>query len=117
METSARIINFDAIDYMETMSLYGGQLSDFLQRGGALAWGAVPNTEKILDETAKDVINRICKGIELLEKSGVDRSLLTETMLVTPACGCASMTVEQSEKVYQILTELQKQSSDNIFGC
>jgi hypothetical protein len=27
------------------------------------------------------------------------------------------MTVEQTEKVYKILTELQKQSGDNIFGC
>ena len=117
METSTRIINFDAIDYMESMSLYSGQLSAFLARGGVLAWGAVPNTEKILDETANDVINRIRSGIELLEKSGVDRALLTEKMLVTPACGCASMTVEQTEKVYKILTELQKQSGDNIFGC
>lgn len=117
METSTRIINFDAIDYMESMSLYRDQLTDFLERGGTLAWGAVPNTEKILDETTGNVIDRIRKGIQLLEKSGIDRSLLTERMLVTPACGCAGMTVEQSEKVYEILTELQKQSGDNMFGC
>jgi hypothetical protein len=117
MESSTRIVNFDAIDYMESMSLYGGQLSAFLARGGVLAWGAVPNTEQILDETTNDVINRIRSGIELLEKSGVDRALLTEKILVTPACGCASMTVEQTEKVYKILTELQKLSGDNIFGC
>ncbi len=117
METSTRIINFDAIDYMESMSLYGGQMSAFLARGGALAWGAVPNTEKILDETSNDVIDRIRNGIELLEKTGVKRALLAEKMLVTPACGCASMTVEQTEKVYKILAELQKQSGDNIFGC
>jgi hypothetical protein len=116
METSTRIINFDAVDYMESISLYAGQLSDFLERGGALAWGAVPNTEKILDETAINVINRIRDGIDLLEKSGVDRTLLTEKMLVTPACGCASLTVEQSEKVYAILAELQKRSGADIFG-
>jgi hypothetical protein len=116
METSTRIINFDAIDYMESMSLYAGQLSDFLARGGALAWGAVPNTEKILDETAVDVIDRIRNGIDLLQRSGVDRALLTQNMLVTPACGCASMPVEQSEKVYAILAELQKRSVADISG-
>jgi hypothetical protein len=116
METSTRIINFDAIDYMESMSLYAGPLSNFLSRGGALAWGAVPNTEKILDETAGDVINRIRNGLDLLEKSGVDRSLLTEKMMVTPACGCASMTLDESERVYKILSELQKKSGADVFG-
>ncbi len=116
METSTSIINFDAIDYMESMSLYGPQLSAFLARGGVLAWGAVPNTEKILDETADGVLTRIAEGIEMLEKAGVDRSILTEKVLVTPACGCASMTVPQSEKVYEILAELNAKSADNIFG-
>jgi hypothetical protein len=116
METSTRIINFDAVDYMESVSLYQGQLIPFLSRGGALAWGAVPNTEKILDETADSVIDRIRNGMALLEKSGVDRTLLRQRMLVTPACGCASITVEQSERVYQILSELQRRSGTDIFG-
>ncbi len=116
METSTRIINFDAIDYMESMSLYGPQLSAFLARGGVLGWGAVPNTEKVLDETADGVLRRIAGGIELLESAGVDRSVLTEKILVTPACGCAGMTVRQSEKVYEILAELNAKSADNIFG-
>jgi len=81
-----------------------------------LAWGAVPNTEKILNESANDVIDRIRDGIALLEKSGVDRADLTEKMLVTPACGCANMAVEQCESVYKILAELQTQSGANMFG-
>jgi hypothetical protein len=116
METSVRIINFDAIDYMESMSIYRGQLSDFLARGGALAWGAVPNTDNVVDEETIDVINRIRNGIDLLEKAGVDRALLTEKMLVTPACGCANMTLENCERVYRILAELQKKSGAGIFG-
>ena len=33
--------------------------------------GAVPNTEKVLDETADGVLRRIAGGIELLESAGV----------------------------------------------
>jgi len=106
METATRIINFDAVDYMESLAIYGPQLAGFLERGGVLAWGAVPNTEKVQQETSDDIVRRISAGIDLLEKNGVDRGDLTQKLLVTPACGCAGLTLEQTEKVYSLLSEL-----------
>ena len=54
-QTSTRIINFDAVDYMETVAIYADKIAEFLERGGWLAWGAVPNTEKVEDETVDHV--------------------------------------------------------------
>jgi hypothetical protein len=108
METATRIINFDAVDYMETLALYGSQLAGFLERGGVLAWGAVPNTERVEQETSDDTVRRIREGIALLEKSGVDRGALTRKLLVTPACGCVGLTLEQTQKVYDLLSELEE---------
>jgi hypothetical protein len=106
METTARIINFDAVDYMESMTIYRNELIQFLGRGGVLAWGAVRNTEQVREETADDVVTRVRAGLDLLADSGIDRVALTDRMILTPACGCAGMTTEDAEKVYAILSDL-----------
>jgi len=108
METSARIINFDAIDYLESLAIYHEELNRFLGRGGVLAWGAVPNTERIEHETSSDVVRRIRAGIEVLEQTGIDRELLDSHIIITPACGCAGATVEQAEKTYKVLAEIEE---------
>ncbi len=107
METSTRIVNFDAVDYMETIPIYASDLSRFLERGGVLAWGAVSNTEKVVEESLSDVIARLRHGIGLVVDAGVDRDLLTERMILTPACGCSGLSIEQTEKVYSLLSELE----------
>ena len=107
METSTRVINFDAVDYMESMPIYASDLSRFLERGGALAWGAVSNTEKVMEESLDDVLARLRDGIRQVVEAGVDRGLLTERMIITPACGCSGLSIEQANKVYSLLSELE----------
>jgi hypothetical protein len=116
METSARVINFDAVDYIDTMAIYGPQVSRFLSSGRVLAWGAVSNTPNIMNETAHDVIERIGRGMRSLEAVGVDRDALTRKMIVTPACGCAGLTQAQAEKVYRVLSELEKTMTPDAFA-
>jgi hypothetical protein len=107
METATRVVNFDAIDYMDSMVIYAPQLSDFLSRGGVLAWGAVPNNDRIEKETAQDVVARISEGMESLEKAGIDQALLRRSLIVTPACGCAGMTGAQAEMTYHVLQKVE----------
>jgi hypothetical protein len=116
MDTTTRIINFDAVDYMDTMAIYPEKLSEFLEKGGVLAWGAVPNNERISGETADSVLSRMKDGLDLLEKAGVDRGLLTERMLITPACGCAGMTMEGVNAAYALMADLENiTSKENPF--
>jgi hypothetical protein len=114
METAARIINFDAVDYLDSLAIYGRELREFLARGGVLAWGAVPNTERIDRERVDDVLERIRNGVELLVQGGVDKSDLTRHMLVTPACGCAGLTTLQAEKVYALLAQVGPRLSEQL---
>ncbi|MCA1961529.1 MAG: hypothetical protein LDL33_12120 [Desulfomonile sp.] len=116
MQTEVRIINFDAVDYMDSFSIYAGAVNDFLRRGGIPAWGAVPNTERATTESAADIRGRIEAGIKQLCLAGVDRDLLTRRMIVTPACGCASLTVSQAKKVYSLLSELERQGPDCVYS-
>ncbi len=114
METNTRIVNFDAVDYMDTLPIYTPQLNDFLSRNGILAWGAVPNDYRLSSETAEKVIDRIQKGIDQLGDAGVDRSLLIEKLLITPACGCAGLTMDLAEKAYSIMSQLDTSASNGL---
>jgi hypothetical protein len=115
MQTDVDIINFDAVDYMESLAIYPEQLSSFLERGGVLAWGAVPNDGRINQETLADSLMRLRKGVSFLEEKGVNRDLLLKRIIVTPACGCAGLTVEEVEKVYEILSSIDKMEFDQVF--
>ncbi len=107
METPTRILNFDAVDYMESLSIYASRVEEFLQRGGLLAWGAVCNDARATSESASEVVDRIRRGMKLLEDQGVDHELLRRQYLVTPACGCANLDLKTCEHVYETLTELE----------
>lgn len=115
METSARIVNFDAVDYTESVAIYAKGLKGFLDRGGVLAWGAVPNTERAVQENAQVVADRIAAGIRILEKAGVGREALTEKIIVTPACGCAGLSLAHAEAVYDLLADFQERFGGKRF--
>jgi hypothetical protein len=115
METTARIINFDAVDYLESLTIYARELRGFIDRGGVLAWGAVPNTEQVEHESVENVVRRMDQGLTTLESCGLDREALTEHMLITPACGCAGLSVTQTQKAYELLGELDRHFGENRF--
>lgn len=115
LDTRARILNFDAVDYMGSLNIYPNEVDSFLKRGGVLAWGAVPNNEAIDGDSAPKVAARIKEGIGALESAGVDGELLRQQMLITPACGCAGLDMERVGSVYRILAELEA-GADDLLG-
>jgi hypothetical protein len=107
INSDVRIISFDAYDYIESISLYPAEFTAFLKRGGYLAWGIVPTTDAIREETSISVKKHFDKGMELLSKS-VPPTLLLSQILLTPSCGTGSRNIEETEKVFQVLGELKK---------
>ena len=114
METPVQIINFDAVDYMDSLPIYASQLNGFLERGGLLAWGAVCNDSRASAESAEDVLARLHMGMKLLENQGVSYELLQKRYLVTPACGCANLDLSTCEHVYRTLAELENILPDGL---
>lgn len=108
MESAMRIINFDAVDYMHTMAIYPQQLNAFLERNGVLAWGAVPNTERIRSENRDTIVQRVRDGMQTLKSVGVDVANLEKRLMITPACGCAGMSREDVSLAYKLLAELHE---------
>ena len=107
LSTNLDILSFDAYDYLETLSLYPKELKAFLERGGVLAWGIIPTSEKVIKEDAQSLVVRFKRGIETLSNKGIDPVLLQRAIL-TPSCGTASLPISLAERVCQLTAEVSK---------
>jgi methionine synthase II (cobalamin-independent) len=105
--SGADIINFDAYDYVDTISLYPEEFTRFLEKGGLLAWGIVPTSDAITVENPESVKKRFETGIEKLSRHIPERLLLSQ-ILLTPSCGTGSRSEEETIKVFQILMRLKE---------
>jgi methionine synthase II (cobalamin-independent) len=99
------IISFDAYSYLDKFVLYADNLKDFLQRGGIICWGIVPTQEFSGRETPDLLVSRIKDAIATLSKKGVDTTLLSENLLISPACGLGTLDAAKSEKIFKLLSE------------
>ena len=109
MATSVNIISFDALNYAENLALFADDVKQFLNRGGALAWGIVPTVEEdIFSATADGLVTRLEAAMNLLVKKGIDRDLLYERALITPACGLGTVSVSAAERAFALTREVSE---------
>jgi hypothetical protein len=100
-----KVVNFDAYQYMESMALYPEELNAFLEGGGVLAWGLVPNNADVDKEEAENLARRFEEGVDILASRGVDRDLLWERAMITPSCGLEGVDGKQAERAYALAAE------------
>ena len=106
LRTNIDILNFDAYAYGKNITLYPEEISDFLKRGGSLAWGIVPNSNLIEGETPETLADRMMEHIDDLVSKGVDRELLIHQSLLTPQCGLGGADEELLDNVFDLLQGL-----------
>ncbi|MFQ6101229.1 MAG: hypothetical protein ACE5OS_08340 [Anaerolineae bacterium] len=109
METDLDVLDFDAYDHMQAITLYPGELHRFLKRGGSLGWGLVPtlDREAAATETLPSLLARFDDGVEQLVRKGFDRELLRRRALITPSCGAGGVLTEPlAERVLSLLRKL-----------
>lgn len=102
------IINFDAYDYTETIALYPKEFTGFLEKGGYLAWGIVPTSDAIADETPESIKKHFQQGVEKLSLH-IPGDLILSNILLTPSCGTGARTIEETLKVFQLLMRLKEE--------
>jgi hypothetical protein len=109
METDLDILDFDAYDHMQVITLYPAELRAFLERGGCLGWGMVPtlDREAAATETLPSLLARFEEGVQRLADKGLDRQLLLRRALITPSCGAGGVLTEPlAERVLRLLQAL-----------
>ena len=111
LETEVDILNLDAYGYLDNLALYPDELRAFLDRGGIIAWGIVPNTEEIDNVTPAGLVNQLRRGIGLIcEKAAargvsIDPDEFNSRSLITTACGLGPTTPEIADRVIPVLVE------------
>ncbi len=114
LDTSVDVLNLDAFGYLEALSLYPAELRAFLDRGGIIAWGIVPNNETIHNLSAGDLAERLWDGLRQLGERAAARGVhiapedLLERGLLTPSCGLGTASPEVADQVYATLTALKE---------
>ena len=106
IDAGVDIVNFDAFEYGETIAMYADSVKAHLERGGALAWGVVPTSTAIREQTLDSMVNHFEKMIDHLASKGIDKQLIIEQALVTPSCGTGSMEPDDAEKVFEMAQQL-----------
>ena len=103
IDAGVDIVNFDAYEFGETIALYPEPVKQHLERGGYLAWGVVPTSEKIFDNDVASLTAVYDKHVERLAGLGIDKTLIHEKTIVTPSCGTGSLPIDTAKKVFELL--------------
>ena len=107
-ETGVDIVNFDAFDYLDSFIAYGEEIKGHIQRGGMIAWGVVPNDERVFDETGEMLAGILENAFDILEARGIDRAALARQSIITPACGLGSTSIEEAERALFMLEDVSR---------
>jgi methionine synthase II (cobalamin-independent) len=107
------ILNCDAFDFMESVTLYPKELSEFMLKDRYVCWGIVPTQGYDPGITPVELSNLLTLGWDLLSKRGVDRDLLKSRALITTSCGLGSLREQVARKVLELLPKVSKILRDN----
>ncbi|MGD9118175.1 MAG: methionine synthase [Dehalococcoidia bacterium] len=110
LETSLDILSFDAYNYAQSLSLYPAEVKRFLDRGGVIAWGIIPNDGPSLGkESAAALKDRLEEAMVPFTRNGVDFKQLVAQSLITPSCTLASLeSPDASARALELLAELSQ---------
>ena len=108
LETGTHIVSFDAFSYMDTFLLYPEAISDFMEKGGMIAWGIVPTSEFTGEETVDVLFSKLQKGLNSLAGWGLDPDMTAAQSLLTPSCGMGTMAEGFAKKALDLLCLLSQ---------
>lgn len=106
IETGVDIVSFDAFDYLDYFLLYKNEIIRLLRNGGAVAWGVVPTVHFTGKETVGYLKARLEEGLHRFYEWGLDRDMVAERSLVTPACGVGSIEPHVANRIFELLSGL-----------
>ena len=110
LKTKLDILNFDTYSYATSLSLYPDEIKKFIGRGGAIAWGIVPNnTDPINKESVTSLKDRLEEAIAPFTRNGLRFKDILKQSLLTPCCSLTSLSEEGAEQALKLLTDLSQE--------
>ncbi|MCL1795074.1 MAG: hypothetical protein FWG34_14565 [Oscillospiraceae bacterium] len=112
IDAGVDIVNFDAFEFGHTIAIYPEQVKKHLEEGKYLAWGVVPTSVKIREQSAESLEQKLEEGMDGLAALGIDKELIISQAIITPSCGTGSMAVADAKKVFELTKELTKRMKE-----
>jgi hypothetical protein len=112
IDAGVDIVNFDAFEFGQTIAMYPDHVKAHLERGGNLAWGVVPTSPAIREQTVESLEVKLNEGIDNLAAKGIAKDLIVRQALITPSCGTGSLAVPDAEKVFELTSALAKRMKE-----
>jgi hypothetical protein len=107
LDTTIDILNFDAYNYASSISTYSDKVKSFLERGGNIAWGIVPNEEEVLvKESLPSLRDRLEDAMAPFTRDGVKFKQIIAQGLITPSCTLAGLSLEAASQALKLTSEL-----------
>jgi methionine synthase II (cobalamin-independent) len=101
------VLSFDAYNYADSLACYPANVKAFLEKGGNIAWGIVPNDEDALaDESLSSLYDRFGEVIAPFTRDGISFRQITAQSLLTPSCGLASLSTDAAVQALELLKGL-----------
>ncbi len=114
-ECDLDIINLDAYNFGPSLFVYARELNDFIHRGGIMAWGIVPTSEKAFAEDEKSLLSRWYELFSGLVERGIPAELLYRQSMITPACGTGLLAPELAEHIYRLTRQVSERVREGAF--
>jgi methionine synthase II (cobalamin-independent) len=109
LDTKIDILSFDAYNYASSLSTHSGKVKSFLERGGCIAWGIVPNEEEALaKESLPSLRDHLEEAMAAFTRDGVRFKQVVAQGLVTPSCGLASLSPEAASLSLELTAKLSR---------
>lgn len=106
LSTSIDVLSFDACNYGYTISLYPDEVKRFLDRGGCIAWGIVPNDEEHLaSETPARLVERLEREMGALAARNISINTIMRQSIITPQCGLGPLNEGLAERALHLLVD------------
>jgi len=103
------VLSFDAYNYYQNFSLYPKEVKSFMERGGVIAWGIVPNDELNLGkETVPSLKDRLEEAIAPFDRYNIPFHQLMRQSLLTPSCGLSPLSPDGAVIALETLAELSQ---------
>ena len=73
-----------------------------------MAWGAVPTLNYQGNETAPELWAKLQGLLQAMEAKGIDRAVLAEQSLITPACGMGTRREDEAERILELTRQVSE---------
>jgi len=110
LDTTIDILSFDAYNYASSLSTHSGKVKSFLERGGNIAWGIVPNEEEaVLKESVPSLRDRLEEAMAAFTRDGVRFKQIVAQGLITPSCTLAGLPLEAANQALELTAKLSSE--------